>query len=99
MKNLLLCLGFGLLAAGSASASVVYTTSGSFSCTDATNGGVQLTGCGSTAITLDDAAAGEIITLTFDGLPTTSVNATSGTFSSYGDIVVTCAGTGCVANA
>ncbi len=97
MKNTLLLLASLALSAGLASASVTYSTAAGFNCTNGTLTGTQtISGCGTTAITLDDVASSEAITLAFDNITNQNVNATNLTGAQYGLMVASCVGAGCV---
>ena len=93
MKKTLLLLASLALSGGLASAAVVYSTAATFNCTNGILTGSQtISGCGTTAITLDDPTAVEAITLTFDNLTNQNINATNLTGAQYGLMVATCAG-------
>jgi hypothetical protein len=97
MKTTLLLLASLAVSAGLASASVTYSTAAVFNCTDGTLTGTQtIEGCGTSAITLDDSASSEAITLTFDNLTNQNINATNLTGAQYGLMVASCVGAGCV---
>jgi hypothetical protein len=97
MKTTLLLLASLAVSAGLASASVTYSTAAVFNCTDGTLTGTQtIAGCGTSAITIDDVASSEAITLTFDNLSNENVNATNLTGAQYGFMQATCVGAGCV---
>ncbi|MBZ5603184.1 MAG: PEP-CTERM sorting domain-containing protein [Acidobacteriia bacterium] len=107
MKQLVFALSLALFFTATAGATVTYSTSGLFNCTngtftDAVNSNTDtISGCsggGSSAISLTDQAGDETITLSFNNL-TNSLNASNGTAAFYGTIVSTCAGLGCVSNA
>ncbi len=94
MKSLWIALCLGVLTAGIAAASVTYSATGSFSCTNTAS-----YTCSGSTLTLD-ASANETITLTYSNLNSTNntVNALSGTVASYGDFLATCAGTECTSS-
>lgn len=104
MKNILLAGAVGVFMAASASASVSYNTSGStFDCSNGTfadgvSGTDTISGCGTDAVTLNDPAGNEAITLMFNNISST-VNASNGTLASYGTIQASCLGAGCVSGA
>jgi hypothetical protein len=103
MKNVLLAAAVAILMAASASATVTYSTSGTFNCTDGSfadgvSGTDSINGCGTNSVTMNDPAGNEAITLLFNNIAST-VNASSGTLASYGSITATCSGAGCVSGA
>lgn len=104
MKHISLAVVIAIGAAATASATVTYSTTGMFDCTNGSiGGGNTLSGCngsaGSSTINLVDATAGETITLAFTDIVDQTVNALSGTNASYGSIQATCTGAGCVMDA
>lgn len=102
MKQLFLALS-ALFLAATASATVTYSTTGTFNCTNGTfsdgvSGTDSITGCGTDSVTLNDPADNEAITLLFNNISST-VNASNLTLASYGSIEATCVGAGCVPDA
>ena len=107
MKTLVVAAAFGFLLASSASATVSYSTSGVFNCSDQNfvdsinSQSDTISGClvgGSNSVTLNDQAGDEAITLVFAGIANT-LNASSGTVAPYGSITASCLGLGCVTDA
>jgi hypothetical protein len=97
MKQVLLILTILAVCAGFASASVTYSTAATFNCSDGTLSGTQtISGCGTSAVTLDDPTSVEAITLTFSNITNQNVNALNLTGAQYGLMTATCAGAGCV---
>lgn len=88
-----------LLNVPASATTITYSTTGIFNCTNSANydgSGDGVSGCGSATLTITGASGdNETMTLAYNGLTNNTVNAPPQTIGSFGEIVMSCAGTGC----